>query len=677
MTGERWAKVPGWRYEASETGLIRSLESGRLNGPSTITATRAGVRLFGSDDDRRERGYFNRASIVWSAFHGGDVRDPVRHKDGDLLNASIGNLEPDPDGHRTRLETDGPPRFLAAVEPAALTVCRETMERAAADPGLLKAGVDAVRDKPRGGDWSVADQCIRLLAEAGLKTGVIAAGLGLTSWKVSRRRADLGLVPPPREAAGLLDGEIWRGVAGYRVKVSNLGRVKGPSGLLIRGSATIAGRPRVTIFPLDGSPHRSVMIASLVLHVFRDCPLQVPPRHLNGDVTDCRLENLEVGQQGFRPTCKRGPKPWTRAQDNALRRAASFAEASRLTGHTESYCRNRMRLLGINLIVAPAMRSGISSTLVERPLENLNRYVTILHGAGVGDETINLGLRILKPQRGQKRQALEAIAVCVRALLLAGCTRQEVGEAIGQHPGSVGEWMVRLGMRERRPDGWRTKAGPIDEREDEEWRQVEGLPQIVSNHGRVATPTGFLLSPVKNNQGRLHVMCTPADGGQRRTRIVHQLVLHAFRPELAGKKVRWLNGDETDNRVENLAPKVTIAPAEAPAAPVRQRGNLAGKALGPVVGSVPRGLPLWAQANVIVPRRFDASTYDHFRDDLLSDIVMLVMEGRAKDVAEAYPIARRERNALTGAWREQSMDRSFGADDGRTLHDVLAEEQEG
>jgi HNH endonuclease/NUMOD4 motif len=96
---------------------------------------------------------------------------------------------------------------------------------------------------------------------------------------------------------------------------------------------------------------------------------------------------------------------------------------------------------------------------------------------------------------------------------------------------------------------------------DETWRPVPGFEGLyeVSNFGRVRSlgrpsRNGIrsfsprMLRPGPSNYGHLSVVL-----GRRNTRMVHQLVLQAFvgsRP--LGMEVRHLDGDPTNNRLENL-----------------------------------------------------------------------------------------------------------------------------
>ncbi|AVO25677.1 HNH endonuclease [Mycobacterium phage McGuire] len=102
-------------------------------------------------------------------------------------------------------------------------------------------------------------------------------------------------------------------------------------------------------------------------------------------------------------------------------------------------------------------------------------------------------------------------------------------------------------------------------RNEEVWKEIPGFPDYeVSNRGRVRSwknsrhgrsKTPKPRTPQRHPQGYLRVALSNHSAGMRQsTNNIHKLVLLAFvgpRPE--GMEVRHLNGDPSDNRLENLA----------------------------------------------------------------------------------------------------------------------------
>lgn len=91
----------------------------------------------------------------------------------------------------------------------------------------------------------------------------------------------------------------------------------------------------------------------------------------------------------------------------------------------------------------------------------------------------------------------------------------------------------------------------------EQWHPVLGYEgkYEVSDHGRVRSlpggkRQGKILTPIKQHHG--HVMVSLYDGFLKQ-KFIHELVLESFdQPRPEGLFCRHLNGDPTDNRVENL-----------------------------------------------------------------------------------------------------------------------------
>lgn len=93
------------------------------------------------------------------------------------------------------------------------------------------------------------------------------------------------------------------------------------------------------------------------------------------------------------------------------------------------------------------------------------------------------------------------------------------------------------------------------------------------------------------------------------------------------------------------------SPREEPSAPFRPYSN-----------------HLWTEANAAVPRGLP----EHLRDDLISDIIVMFLEGFSGTPSEAFKAARAAHNRMTGAFVERSAFDTLG-DTGRRLIDTFTE----
>lgn len=615
---------------------------------------------------------FTLASLVLHVFEGHPVTTRAIHRNGDLMDCRLANLEA---GTEVYHASQGE-RYWAEADPAATNECRKLLAAARVQPDVIEHGLTG-RDFSRRGrnadGWADPDACIQVLVEAGVEGSRIAAGMGLLPRAVAARRVKMGIQAQPRLKPNKLPGEAWRAVPGFRAKVSSLGRFAGPTGL-VTGSQR-SQRCRVTLHPCGGGAHRLATLANVVFATFKGLPLDINTRHLNGDPADCRLVNLERldGKEIIRDV-KRKDHPWTAAEDRALRKVKSWQEGVEATGHTLSYVKKRMTRLGITLETPHGARRGKMADLSYRDMNALERAVEVLQAMGVSDRRINLGLRITPHAPGDYAQVLASAQACALTLSEAGWNDRQAAAAMGVQGGTVGEYLRLAGVRERWPAGASTKRGPVDYQEGEEWRDIPGLAYSVSNMGRVANSNGDLMSLVLNPRNRYHVCLNdPARRARRYTALVSRLVLAAFKPELNARQAAYLNGDIADIRPENLVPRRTSARVDGPTSvsqPGPQRGrNTSGRDLAPARGSVPYFDPIWAEASAACPKDMD----EHVREDLISDMVMLFMEGRAHDMPAALKLARREYNQRMGVWKERSLDAELTASSGFKLLDLLSD----
>jgi len=103
------------------------------------------------------------------------------------------------------------------------------------------------------------------------------------------------------DVSGLESLEEWRTVPrfGYKYQASNLGRIMGPSGLILKQRLNNRGYPVVevsTVTAKKGSQESLVhRMVAMAFHGLPEPDQEV--RHLNGKQTDNRVENLAWGSR--------------------------------------------------------------------------------------------------------------------------------------------------------------------------------------------------------------------------------------------------------------------------------------------------------------------------------------------------------------------------------------------
>lgn len=501
--------------------------------------------------------------------------------------------------------------------------------------------------------------------DAGVPTGAMTRALKVTA---PYFLAQMGVQSTARRVVEDLPGEEWRKVPHWPHQASNLGRVKSPNDLILVPMME-GGRLRVNL--AARGTRQMFALAAVIASAWLKLPLKTRAFviHKNGDPDDCRAANLEVPARrpsGVLSKKTRFDFDWSQADDRKLRQAPSLNAAVTTSRHERVFTLRRIAKLAIKF---PARKPHFTA-LEDRDIDALKTCVDVLEAAHVGDRDINQALGIgyatnkhLSPDRR------EAIENCLIALHGSGLSRTTVSAAFGWSEAVLSRWFNKVGLPTAAlPDGQRTRLGAPEDLPGEMWRPVEDWGYQVSNHGRVIGRSGDLLSTSISQHGTRRVYMKRPDG-RPTTANVARLVLGAFKPEMtfSWSKVHFLNGDRTDAAAANMVPILATEGSEAPARVHRPAGNAAPEA---VRGSVPYLDGLWARANAAVPSWMD----DHARDDIISSMVMMVMEGEAATMPEAFKRARADYNRMMGTFTERSLDAPMGGDGDFTLLDVLASE---
>lgn len=501
--------------------------------------------------------------------------------------------------------------------------------------------------------------CRKALVRAGADVETISHGLLVEPRSAWRALRMAGKVQSRRGLTADLPTEEWRPLDGFRVMVSNLGRVKTESGSVLSrrwefGRAVVWART-------DAGQGTQVRVAPAVLSAFHLLPLtRRGARHLNGDPSDCRLENLVPDQLRVTEGKQRYDQPWTEDEDDLLWAAETLEQAVSTVPHTRAAVRRRMRELGIERGTVRRRKP-----MEERDLSTVSRAVADLEAARVGDLDINRFLGIKGVSVGPAtRPSYEA---CIRALWEAGWTGVEISSACGWTRQTGPGWLRRLGLVARKmPVGQRTLQGPGADLPGERWLPTTEAGYFVSSEGRVMGPLGGLLTPRHHQGGALSVSL--------RGRIIRlsKVVVTAFRPDLL--KVGWahLSGDPDDCRLANIVAKGASTSNAAPVEAAHgHSGNIAQQTgasanarrdqlFGDSVAFVRKAMR-WADAGTV--------------DDVAMSMVVALIDGRAVTQADALKIARAETGLLVDKGRYRSLDAALGDDGSRSLHDILGDSE--
>lgn len=257
------------------------------------------------------------------------------------------------------------------------------------------------------------------------------------------------------------------------------------------------------------------------------------------------------------------------------------------------------------------------------------------------------------------------LGVVLRALDAAGVPRSVQRRAFRVGNTTMMNWRVRFGIETHQPDTASPHPG-------ETWRDRPDLGVRVSDAGRVASlKTGLLLRITKPSSARYGLPYVTVRTGtpQQTTMRVHKLVAETFGLAARERAAEpWTHEEQEALRTSATFPEAYAAlPRRTPGsvkkkalamgltlkrtrAPQRPKAPARDDAWAPVRGSVPLLEPLWVQAEAAVPRGLPSDV----RDDLISDLVVMALEGFEGTMAEAFRLARKRRNAAFGTFKERS-----------------------
>lgn len=265
--------------------------------------------------------------------------------------------------------------------------------------------------------------------------------------------------------------------------------------------------------------------------------------------------------------------------------------------------------------------------------------------------------------------AEDAVIACLRE---NGFTLAAMAAGLGRHINHISRRIMVMGLA-------RPALPAIEPLEGEEWRDRDDLGVRVSNLGRFASlKTGQLLR-ISRGPGHDYItVCVKTP--QQTTRACHLLVSETF-----GLPVKLREGAWTPEEHAALLRSKTMVEAMR-ALPDRTECAIKTRAKKyrlklirhrapvsePVRGSIPWLDPIWSEAQAVVPRWMP----QHERDDLISDLVLMRLEGRAPDMRAALKVAQAERNLMTGRFKERSIDAVISGTDNLRLIDTFDSEVE-
>ena len=260
---------------------------------------------------------------------------------------------------------------------------------------------------------------------------------------------------------------------------------------------------------------------------------------------------------------------------------------------------------------------------------------------------------------------------CIRILTNAGVTVTKMAEAFGVSDTTICKVRVRLGIS--------SVPQTMVPLEGETWIDRPDLGVRVSDMGRFASmKTGYLL---KISRSRYHDYITVKVKTPEQTTIsTEYLIADTFGHERPIKVFANQYSELEDaiiKKAASFADAVNKLPARSPGG-IKARAKRIGKKFGraqrdveTAKGSVPYLHPLYTQASAVVPR----GVPEDVRDDLISDLMLMALEGKAQDMRAAFKEVLRERNRMMGTYKERSLDACIGGTDLRLIDTIAADRE--
>lgn len=260
----------------------------------------------------------------------------------------------------------------------------------------------------------------------------------------------------------------------------------------------------------------------------------------------------------------------------------------------------------------------------------------------------------------------EAFKAALEVLFDAGMSLDIQAKAFGLSKETIKNYRYRFGLQ-MSP---RVKA----DLSDGEWVHLPKWDLYVRRDGTLANAQSLTILKPSKVRSRMGVT---VDMGDRRTTVtVDRALRAAFGANAAPMNLRgnrWSPADEEKLRDCRTWADAIAAFPDRTEVQVRDKGKRMGLHKPALSAKRPEGLNiavLTREATAAVPRGIP---HDE-RDDLISDLVMMRLEGRREPFATLLKEARRERNRVMGAWKERSLDAQIGDHEGFTMMDRLDSE---